>query len=135
MQFHNLAHQIKPDAQAFLGLTRGGRNLGEQLKHPARIEFGQADSFVAHPYPHLCSGTLCREPDPTSRCAELDRVAQQVDEHLLEPYHIALNPVILNPVILNPVTLNPVPSGAGWLEQMDLQFNVTFLKLRAQRVH
>ena len=85
-------HDREPDAEAPLGPVERPLGLREGLED-ARDHLGRdADPAVAHVQHRLLADALGAHLDPPARLRVLDRVGQQVDQHLLEPRGVDVDP-------------------------------------------
>ena len=95
MQEHDLAHQREPDAEAALLAIGRMVGLGEEIEHLRQHVRVDADAGVGDADDRLTGavavvpGPVDRELDPPAVAGVLDRVGEQVADHLGEPDRVA----------------------------------------------
>jgi hypothetical protein len=72
-----------PSPRALARARERGVQLHERVEHHAQLVAGDAHARVLHAHQHPVAGRVGAHGHPPARLGELDRVAQQVEHHLL----------------------------------------------------
>ena len=92
MRLHQVTHHREPDAAATFGPRIQRVGLGEQLEHPCKHRWRDADARVAKADAGMPADALHGECDVTAVGCVLGGVDQQVREHLLEASDVRVHP-------------------------------------------
>src|SRR5262249_40172231 len=81
-------HQRETEAEPALGAVEGALRLREEVEDAGHEVGRHPDARVAHAEDTLGADALERDVDPAPGRRVLDRVVDQVEHHLLEPYRV-----------------------------------------------
>ena len=90
MQFNDIADQRQADAETRVGPAHQRIRLGEHLEHALGVFWRHADAVVAHGDDDLSVLHLHLQVDLAARRGVLDRVGEQVRQHLVQSQRIGI---------------------------------------------
>src|SRR6185312_8106280 len=89
VQLHQLLADRQPEAQSGVLTGDGGVCLAEAVEHERQEGGIDADAAVAYGDLRMGRAVLDADLDPTALRSELQRVGEQVGDHLLQPVRVA----------------------------------------------
>ncbi len=89
MQLDDMTHDCQSQAHPGMGACAAAVCLPKAVEHVGQELRRDADACVRDLNANLCLGLFQLHIDTTAGRCELDRVGQQVPDHLLQPVRIA----------------------------------------------